>query len=95
MDHGGCPDYIAELLIKGPSKKRKLAPTHADASQKKVKAKGKDKAADRGVIPIPIYDDDDIALSNEDIGLLDEYGGATAFLQSLDEKGIARYVPFP
>ncbi len=26
------------------------------------------------------------------MGMLDEYGGAVSFLQSLDEKGIARYV---
>lgn len=77
----------------GPSKKRKLTATDEVKKQKKTpKAKGKEKAADRGFIPIPQRqdDDNDSELSEEDLELLEEFGQAAGFLTRLDEKGISR-----
>ncbi|KAJ7172512.1 nucleolar complex-associated protein-domain-containing protein [Mycena filopes] len=82
-----------------PSKRRKLAPPTqkvkpADGPKKytiKPKEKGKEKAADRGTIPIPSYDSDpDLVLSDQDLEVLEEYGGAASFLNALDQKGISR-----
>ncbi|KAI0093628.1 nucleolar complex-associated protein 3 [Irpex rosettiformis] len=73
----------------GPSKKRKLS-SGVTESGKKSKAKGKQKAADRGVIPIPALDDDGVELSDDDMDMLEEFGSGAAFLTALDEKGIAR-----
>nr|GAT58714.1 predicted protein [Mycena chlorophos] len=64
-----------------PSKRRKLAP------QKK---KEKEKPSNRITIPIPTAADSDVELSDQDLEFLDEYGGATSFLTSLDKPGIAR-----
>ncbi|KAI0064596.1 nucleolar complex-associated protein 3 [Artomyces pyxidatus] len=73
-------------LYQGPSKRRKIA-----SSKGESKAKGKDYAFDRPTIPIPqLNDDEDSDLEEQDIQLVEEYGGAVAFLQSLDEKGISR-----
>lgn len=52
--------------------------------------KGKEKAADRGIIPIPEteYNSD---LSEDDFQGFEEFGDATAsFLNKLDHKGIMR-----
>ncbi|KAJ7774788.1 nucleolar complex-associated protein-domain-containing protein [Mycena metata] len=82
-----------------PSKRRKLAPPTqkakpADGPKKytiKPKEKGKEKAADRGTIPIPSYDSDgELDLSDQDLEVLAEYGGAASFLNALDQKGISR-----
>ncbi|KAJ7046747.1 nucleolar complex-associated protein-domain-containing protein [Mycena alexandri] len=82
-----------------PSKRRKLAPPTqkakpADGPKKytiKPKDKGKEKAADRGTIPIPSYDSDgELDLSDQDLEVLEEYGGAASFLNALDQKGISR-----
>ncbi|KAJ7470731.1 nucleolar complex-associated protein-domain-containing protein [Mycena latifolia] len=82
-----------------PSKRRKLAPPPhktkpADAPKKytiKPKEKGKEKAADRGIIPIPSYDSDgELELSDQDLEVLEEYGGAASFLNALDQTGISR-----
>ncbi|KAI0721691.1 nucleolar complex-associated protein 3 [Cerioporus squamosus] len=71
-----------------PSKKRKLAD---DGKAAKSKTKGKERASDRATIPIPNQgDEDDVELSDDDLGMLDEFGGAVSFLRTLDEKGIAR-----
>ncbi|KAH9484302.1 Nucleolar complex protein 3-like protein [Psilocybe cubensis] len=80
--------------IKASSKKRKLN----DGKQKSVKASvksksaepKKEKAADRGVIPIPNLSDDDVEISDQDMDVLAEFGGAASFLKSLDKKGIMR-----
>lgn len=56
-----------------------------------TKGKGKEKAADREIIPIPA-NDDDVELSEEDLDLLEEYGDAVGFLGKLDRKGIAMCV---
>ncbi|KAF8959052.1 nucleolar complex-associated protein-domain-containing protein [Flammula alnicola] len=75
------------------SKKRKLN----DGKQKNMKAskgKGKDKEpkkeklADRGKIPIPDFDDVDVEVSDQDIAVLEEFGGAASFLNRLDRNGI-------
>ncbi|KAJ6547529.1 nucleolar complex-associated protein-domain-containing protein [Mycena capillaripes] len=82
-----------------PSKRRKLAPTTqkttpADGRKKyiiKPKEKGKEKASDRGTIPIPSYaSDGELELSDQDLEVLEEYGGAASFLNSLDQTGISR-----
>jgi nucleolar complex protein 3 len=64
------------------------------AGSKASKAKGKDHAYDRLIIPIPTKDGDeeDSTLDEEDTGFMDEYGSAVQFLSKLDEKGIARCV---
>ncbi|KAJ2991320.1 hypothetical protein NUW54_g8224 [Trametes sanguinea] len=76
-----------------PSKKRKVAEDGkaAKSKGKGKESKGKDHAFDKPIIPIPNQgDEDDVELSEDDLELLEEYGGAVSFLQSLDEKGIAR-----
>ncbi|KAG6890726.1 hypothetical protein C0995_005099 [Termitomyces sp. Mi166 len=80
----------------GPSKKRKLSskPGKQLGLKKyptKLKENGKEKLSDRGTIPIPNADDaDDIDLSDQDLDVFKEYGGAASFLTSLDKKGITR-----
>ncbi|KAG5643474.1 hypothetical protein DXG03_000862 [Asterophora parasitica] len=78
-----------------PSKKRKLSSKPAPQEPKKYnikpKEKGKEKAADRGTIPIPTpEDEDDLELSDQDLEVFEEYGGAASFLNALDHKGISR-----
>lgn len=74
--------------IQRPSKKRKVAD---DGKSAKAKVKGKDRASDKPTIEIPNRgDEDDVELSDDDLELLQEYGGAVSFLTALDEKGIAR-----
>ncbi|KAF4615231.1 hypothetical protein D9613_003031 [Agrocybe pediades] len=76
------------------SKKRKLN----DGKHKPVKSKSKsnepkkEKLADRGFIPIPALDkdDDDVEISDQDMDVLAEFGGAASFLNKLDSKGIMR-----
>ena len=74
-------------MTPGPASRFELVP-----SAKEVKSKEKEKAADRGFIPIPVRDDDDVELSDEDLEFFEEYGGAASFLNTLDEKGITRCV---
>ena len=84
------PGNLNEL--QRPSKKRKLA---EDGKASKSKTKGKERASDRATIPIPRQgDQDDVELSEDDLGMLDEFGGAVSFLTTLDEKGIARCVSY-
>ena len=67
------------------TKKRKLAPVDG--------APRKEKFADRGFIPVPVNDeDDDVELSDDDVGMLEEFGGSMGFLTKLDKKGIMRCV---
>ncbi|PIL23912.1 hypothetical protein GSI_13663 [Ganoderma sinense ZZ0214-1] len=74
--------------VRRPSKKRKVSDEDKPA---KTKSKGKEKAFDRTTIPIPNQtNEDDLDLSADDMGMLEEYGSAVSFLRSLDEKGIAR-----
>ncbi|KAJ7285869.1 nucleolar complex-associated protein-domain-containing protein [Mycena rebaudengoi] len=52
----------------------------------KPKEKGKEKFADRGTIPVPSFEqDDELDLSDQDLEVLEEYGGAASFLNSLDQ----------
>ncbi|CAK5264565.1 unnamed protein product [Mycena citricolor] len=83
----------------GPSKKRKLGPAKQPSKQVgppkkynvKPKDKNKQKAADRGMILVPANASDDEAyLSDQDVELLEEYGGALSFLDGLDQKAISR-----
>ena len=57
----------------------------------KVKVKGKDRASDKKIIPIPnAGPEDDVELEDEDVEMLEEYGGAAGFMSHLDKEGIAR-----
>ncbi|KAG7452549.1 nucleolar complex-associated protein 3 [Guyanagaster necrorhizus] len=74
-----------------PSKRRKLA-DHGDKSKsakQSVKMKGKEKAADRLVIPIP-EGDEDSSISDQDADLLNGYGRSVAFLSRLHQAEISR-----
>ncbi|KAI0082699.1 nucleolar complex-associated protein 3 [Panus rudis PR-1116 ss-1] len=74
----------------GPSKKRKLA-AGQNGPTKKAKSKGKEKAADREIIPIPSAgDQEDVELSDQDLEFFEEFGGAAGFLTKLDQKGISK-----
>lgn len=82
-------------------KKRKLtsksdaqpSTTGSKKQNLKGKAKQKEKAPKRLLIPIPAQDDDqDTDVPNDDLGVLDEYGDAVMFLDRLDYTGIARSV---
>ena len=63
----------------------------AAGTSKHPTTKGKEKASDKPTILIPTGLDD-APLSDQDINLLEEYGEAAGFLNSLDHKGIARCV---
>ena len=64
-----------------------------DRASKHSITKGKERASNRPTIPIPTsLDDDDAPLSDQDLNLLEEFGEAAGFLDSLDHKGIARWV---
>ncbi|TCD69731.1 hypothetical protein EIP91_006498 [Steccherinum ochraceum] len=78
--------------VAGPSKKRKLSAPKGEQKKKKKSAnvKGKDKAMDRGFIPIPVGNEDESDLSDQDMEVLEEFGQAAGFLTRLDEKGITR-----
>ncbi|EAU88570.2 nucleolar complex-associated protein 3 [Coprinopsis cinerea okayama7 len=77
--------------VAGPSKKRKFSKeTSKDRVKGKAKAPKQERLADRGVIPIPVDDEEDVELSDEDMEMLDEFGESLGFLQKLDKKGIAR-----
>lgn len=66
------------------------------APVKSTKAKGKQRAFQRTVIDIPRdnHDSEDSELGDEDLDVFEEFGTGVSFLQSLDEKGISRWV-FP
>lgn len=53
----------------------------------------KDKAADRGIIPIPSANDDNVEVdvSDQDLAVLEEFGESVNFLNKLDRNGIMRY----
>ncbi|PPQ78071.1 hypothetical protein CVT25_015605 [Psilocybe cyanescens] len=80
------------LSYKTSSKKRKLNDGKHKSMKTSSKAKEvkKEKAADRGIIPIPNMNDDDVDVSDQDMEVLAEFGGAATFLHSLDQKGIMR-----
>ncbi|KAF9069671.1 nucleolar complex-associated protein-domain-containing protein [Rhodocollybia butyracea] len=76
-----------------PSKKRKLNKTQvskAKTSQSKPQTKKKDSIKETIDIPDLDAEDENFALSDQDLDLLDTYGGAAKFLNSLDRKGISR-----
>lgn len=85
--------FISDSVCSNPSiiyqvaatKKRKLA--QADGAPRK------EKFADRGFIPVPVNgNDEDVELSDEDVGMLEEFGSSVGFLTQLDKKGIMRCV---
>lgn len=86
-------ETAAQLKFKSQvaSKKRKLNNGSQIAS--KTQATKKEKAADRGFIPIPnlFEDDDNIELSDQDMAVLADFGQAAGFLKKLDHRGLMRY----
>jgi hypothetical protein len=60
----------------------------------RTKLMRKEKAADRGIIPIPnlAEDDENIELSDQDIALFADFGQAVGFLKKLDHEGLMRYI---
>lgn len=69
-------------------KRRKLNNAKPSALSKKKKA------SDRGIILIPTLNenDEELELSDQDIGVLSEFGQTAGFLKILDRKGLMRYV---
>ncbi|CAK5277429.1 unnamed protein product, partial [Mycena citricolor] len=89
----------SEHTVPGPFEETQTRPRQTTletsrAPQKynvKPKDKNKQKAADRGMIPVPANASDDEAdLSDQDVELLEEYGDALSFLDGLDQKAISR-----
>ena len=71
------------------SKRRKVSA----GISKHPATKGKERATDKATIPIPTNldeDEGDVSLSDQDLNLLEEYGDAVGFLDSLDHKSISR-----
>ncbi len=62
--------------------------------EKSARANGKQRAFQRTVIDVPRNDRDseDSELGDEDLGVIEEFGAGASFLQSLDDKGISRWV---
>lgn len=79
--------------ITAPSKKRKLQANSKPRTGPTQSKKGKERAADRGYIEVPGHhgdaDTEDSDLSEEDAGLLEEFGDGAGFLNTLDRKGIS------
>jgi hypothetical protein len=59
---------------------------------KSARAKGKQRAFQRTTIDVPRGNRDSEAseLGDDDLGVIEEFGAGTSFLQTLDEKGISR-----
>ncbi|KAH7889728.1 nucleolar complex-associated protein-domain-containing protein [Phlebopus sp. FC_14] len=72
----------------------KLSKLGPQTSKPQKRTRGKEKAYDREYVAIPAVSADDDAqdsdLSEQDEGLIDEFGDAVEFLKTLDRKGIAR-----
>ncbi|KIK08663.1 hypothetical protein K443DRAFT_672195 [Laccaria amethystina LaAM-08-1] len=75
-----------------PSKKRKVTTSLQPLPKKRLAdAPRKEKFADRGIIPIPVHEnEEDTELSDKDIDVLNEYGNSISFLDKLDRNGILR-----
>ena len=74
-----------------------MAPSGVSTQPEKfARANGKQRAFRRTIIDVPRNDRDseDSELGGEDLGVIEEFGAGASFLQSLDEKGISRWV-FP
>jgi len=83
---------FSNYSIQPPSKKRKVAPKETG---KTTKAKGKQRAFERSIIPIPERaedNEDEEILSDQDVDFFAEHAGAGGFLQNLDRDGLARFV---
>ena len=70
----------------GPHSGLSTAPT------KSSRANGKQRAFQRTIIEVPRGnpEPEDSELSDEDLGVIEEFGAGASFLQNLDEKGISR-----
>ncbi|PFH54386.1 hypothetical protein AMATHDRAFT_72874 [Amanita thiersii Skay4041] len=83
-------------FLKVPLKKRKLNPSakrqlsQAKTANGREKSLGKSKKLAKNTILIPDQDHDDLELSDQEFGFIEEYGDAISFLNHLDHKGIAR-----
>jgi hypothetical protein len=71
--------------------------TASNKPAKPAKAKGKERAFERTTIEVPRgnRDSENSELDDEDLGVIEEFGAGTSFLQTLDEKGISRCVTIP
>jgi nucleolar complex protein 3 len=87
---------VADSCAQAPSKKRKLQANSKPRTGTTQSKKGKGRAADRGYIEVPgnhgDADTEDGDLSEEDAGLLEEFGDGAGFLNTLDRRGISTYV---
>ncbi|KAF8894583.1 nucleolar complex-associated protein 3 [Infundibulicybe gibba] len=72
------------------AKRRKVAQDSSRSKKAATKPKDKEKASERRTIPIPNVDDEDVLVSDQDLDVLETYGGAASFLNALDHKGISR-----
>jgi hypothetical protein len=61
---------------------------------KPARADRKPRASQRTIIEVPRgnRDSENSELGDEDLGVIEEFGAGTSFLQTLDEKGISRWV---
>ncbi|KAF8636707.1 hypothetical protein AX17_003510 [Amanita inopinata Kibby_2008] len=75
-----------------PAKKPKLTAVknQPPLSGKPKKSKGYEKSSAKASISIPFQDNEDVELSDGDLGFLEEFGDAASFLQQLDRTGITR-----
>lgn len=88
--------YVYSLPSQVFSKRRKVAlPSGVSTvSAKSAKANGKQRAFQRTIIEVPRdnFDLEEHELSDEDLGVIKQFGAGASFLQTLDEKGILRCV---
>ncbi|KAI0302257.1 nucleolar complex-associated protein-domain-containing protein [Russula brevipes] len=76
-----------------PSKRRKVHPSGVSTTPPKpARADRKQRASQRTTVEVPRgnRDSENSELSDEDLGVIEEFGTGTSFLQTLDEKGISR-----
>lgn len=84
------------LSFQVPSKRRKIAPqpTASTTPAKSARVSRKQRASQRTTIEVPRGNrgSDDSELGDDDLGVFEEFGAGASFLQTLDEKGISRWV---
>jgi hypothetical protein len=91
VQHSYFKDFDMLTSLQGPSKRRKLSKSVNIKGSQTSGGRGKVKAADRGIIPLPSLDNtNEIELSDEDLEVFKAYGGAATFLDHLDQTEVAR-----
>ncbi|KAF8654101.1 hypothetical protein AX16_003634 [Volvariella volvacea WC 439] len=72
------------------SKRQKLdSSTVASKGAQQKAHKGKKQASEKTIIDIP-FKDEDVELSDEDLQMISEFGGALSFLEDLNQRDISR-----